>query len=318
MVPGEGRPLSSIYPPGQYPTQAIEQYTAAHLQNWITAALLEQQKFAELMYTDTHDAIVYVGLGDDGEDEALFVFHNEADIEDAWYQPEHFYALLVGGQMRVHVDPDSGDIEDVVILDSPEDLTIDEAIRIGRAFAKLSLGPDPLLTGIIGVSITEAGIPDAVETQDNPGWALLFMNATGTTGVGVTIHPDPAHPGETIVMEGTPYAMSSIYAPGTAPAQELGSYTQDDIEAWVTTAHAKQAEFAGLFGTATIDVVFFLGASSTLGAQDQLVFSFHEESDIIDHWYIPSQLLNIFGGDILTVVMDSSTGAVVSTDPVAP
>jgi hypothetical protein len=317
IVKGDKYLLASVYPSGDIPTDGIDWCTDAHIQNALALALAEKTDLANLFETDDHDVVFYVGVDDGGADEVMFAFYDEGDIVDNWYSLSSMFSLLSGGKVRVTADVATGKIETVTILDKPEDLTLEEAIQVGKAFAIRALGDNPLLTTIVGVSLSAAGVPDATELEDNPGWALLFMDSTGKTGFGVTIHPDPSNPDDAIIMPGETYLLSSVYPAGYEPTRAIYTYSQAQISAWIATAEAKQDEFESLFTVPVHDTLLFIGAPSSVG-EDIVSFSFSAESDIIDKWYIPSNLLNLFSADILTVYLDPETGLITSTDPATP
>ena len=305
--------LTSIYPAGGIPTHALEAYTDEHIQNWMVSALARRAELGALLETPTIDTVIYVGVDfSDGQDETLFAFYEEGDIIDNWYTPSNMMTLLSGGKIRVNIDSVTGVVEEVIILDKPEDLTLDEAIHIGTAYAIQKLGAGPLLTGIVGVSITEAGIPNVAEMADNPGWALLFVDADGTHGFGIRIHPNPANTAETIILPSEPYLLSSIYPPGTVPSQAMDEYTQAHIADWMEDALAHQATYEHLFTTDTLDSVIYVGEKVD-GSGDDVILSFYNEGTIDNEWYLPTHMQSLLTGGILTVYVDPVTGQVINS-----
>jgi len=181
-------------------------------------------------------------------------------------------------------------------------LTLETALTLADEEAEGALGADPLLVGILGVGIEEDGTVADTEAADNPAWGFLYVDATVVNGFQLAVYPD-GQGGGTVDADEASYPL-----PDAHPTEPFGTYTSEDVLAWMTTAVGELQAVEHLFATETYDALAFVGVDPVDGTEDAVI-GFYEEADLAFDWDNPDWVGLIRGAD-LAVHLDAAGGAV--------
>ncbi len=280
---------SYILPAERHPTVATSAYTAEHVVGWMQTALMELAAVDHLIGTDTVDALIFAGVDQDGTEDVIVAFYEESDMATDWATVD-WLSLIRGADVAIHLDALGGDVEEHSF-----DMGLDEALSAAEVKAYEMLGPDFILTAITGLWIGVDG--ETEELADNPGWGFIFVDATASNGIRVS------------VLSGTLVDSTNVFpVPIGMSTQAITRPTGDTIVQFVATALTELAQ--NPLGTATLDIVTFIGTDPTDATEDAVVV-FYEEADMATDWSTMDWLQVLRNGDA-AVHLNALTGAVES------